>query len=242
MKFKNLLLTTILLFGAVLKSNAQADWNTAGNVGTPSDFMGTTNNSPLIFKINNVFSGNINTGLASFGYDSLKTNNNLGVAFGSYALSNANGSTENSAFGFSSLKNNTIGSFNTALGAYSMAGNVTGGNSVAIGYAALSGNTNGVGNIAIGFESMPGAGSGNISIGYRAFWNSTASGNIGVGAAVLANILAPSEFNVAFGAEAGLNLSTGNGNSYFGRSSGHGSPIIANNTGTGNSFFGYDSG
>jgi hypothetical protein len=95
------------------------DWCTNGNSVSGTDFIGTTNNQPLVFKTNNVQSGKI---------DNTYENAFLGCQAG---LSNTSGNkipawvmvrcilipsgSDNTAFGYQSLFSNTFGSSNVPL-------------------------------------------------------------------------------------------------------------------------------
>lgn len=123
-----------------------ATWNLGGNAGTTpgTDFIGTTDFKPLIFKTQNVESGRIDNlaGNVSLGQYSLNVNAsgaNL-VAIGHGAMiSNVSGSN-NTALGQSSLRNNVGGGYNTALGVFAL-GNTDSSNNIGIGYLAGFNNT-----------------------------------------------------------------------------------------------------
>ena len=88
-------------------------WNLTGNAGTTAgtNFLGSTDGQPLMFKVNNQKAGYIDYASpfnTSFGYQSLNS------SIYSY----------NSAFGYQALSNNTTGAYNTAVGFNSgLAGN-----------------------------------------------------------------------------------------------------------------------
>jgi hypothetical protein len=262
MKFKNLLLTTVLLFGVVLGSNAQT-WNTAGNVGTPTDFIGTTNNSPMVFRNNNVFSGAIWGGgifaSTSFGYDCMQFDHAGSTAFGVNALHSnlANVAGEpsggyNSAFGTYALASNTHGGANTAVGYQSMNANVLGQQNTALGYQSLLNNladqntaiglrtlysnTTGTANTAVGVNALKDGitGSGNVAVGNQALRANNGSYNIGIGAG---GVFTTGDYNVLIGNECAKVLNSGNRNSFVGFYSG-GDSVAS----TANSFFGPASG
>ena len=87
-------------------------WSLTGNAGTTSsNFIGTTDDKPLSFRVNNRWAGRIYTNGSVFIGDSSGVNNS--------ALKTA-------GFGRYSLYNNTTGSYNTGSGAYSLYGNTTG--------------------------------------------------------------------------------------------------------------------
>jgi trimeric autotransporter adhesin len=149
-------------------------WSTSGNAGTGNSisFIGTTDNAPLKFKVNNMAAGSINGldhniffGMFS-GFSSTMFNlQNSG--FGSFSLYSLTNGFNNSAFGAISMENTTTGSSNSAFGGHALYSNTTGGHNAGFGASALFQNT---------------IGSGNTSIGMNSLWhNSTGDGNIGIG-------------------------------------------------------------
>lgn len=90
-------------------------WLLNGNSGTdPStQFIGTTDDQPLLFRVKNQPSGIIDS-----------ANGNTALGFKAFA-SNAGGFS-NTATGFSALHSNTIGRANTANGASALYSNTTG--------------------------------------------------------------------------------------------------------------------
>ncbi len=142
-------------------------WSKTGNAGTTAgtNFIGTTDNNNLVFKVNNVVSGTIST-----------TGNTF---FGYYTMYNNISGTNNAAFGFQSMSNNTNGSDNTAIGTYSLMSNTLGGNNTSAGFQSLNGNTEGVNNSALGSQSLSSntIGSFNTAIGSHANVSSGALSN-----------------------------------------------------------------
>jgi hypothetical protein len=167
---------------------------TDGNLLTlpaTGDFVGTTDATPLNFRVDNIESGRIsaddnggtyfgfrageresltgpnpsprfNTG---FGNKAVWKNttgqNNTGVGQG--ALAESNGSN-NTAMGQGSLSNNTTGNNNTGYGALTLVGNQTGSGNTAIGEAADVTATNLTNATAIGFQATVNA-SNKVRIG-----------------------------------------------------------------------------
>lgn len=168
-------------------------WTTNGNAGTnPStNFIGTTDNTPLSIKVNNENSGLI---------DAAKQN----TAFGNKALSNNTGGIINSAFGKGALELNTSGYYNTAIGHDALKSN-NGAQNTAVGDAALYSNISGNVNIAVGMNALWGNkyGSENVAMGYGAA-ASLVQGydNIAFGAAALSNLKTGS-YNIGIGTFAG---------------------------------------
>lgn len=108
-------------------SGTGSGWSTSGNAGTDIsvNFIGTTDNMPLVFKVNNVKAGLI----------SIISNGNL--AFGMYSL----------VFPSASAAANTaIGT--TALGSFK-----NGNSNIALGYGGLRELINGRRNIGIGYQT-----------------------------------------------------------------------------------------
>ena len=130
-----------------------------GNAGTTnSNFLGTTDTVPLIFKANNRWAG----------FTGYQGKNN--VSFGYLALTNALGSgTGNAAFGAQALQWNSAGSGNIAIGTWALEWCTSGDFNVAVGTGAM-GNSQPVGNH-------------NVAIGQRALFNNSQSGNTAIGSA-----------------------------------------------------------
>ncbi|SFD54404.1 tail fiber domain-containing protein [Flavobacterium phragmitis] len=173
------------------------DWHILGNAGTdPSNnFIGTTDDQPLIFKINNQQSGALTSVFSG-----------ANTSFGHYSLQNpdvAGGGRNNSAFGAGALILNSTGANNTAMGVTALQNNSTGGNNTAIGMNSMSNNIAGSDNTAMGALALFGstAGSGNTTIGASAGYN--VSGN----------------YNTLIGLKSGLSITSGTNNTVIGGSS-----------------------
>ena len=114
-------------------SDLPAAWLLNGNAGTdPSiNFIGTTDEQPLIFKANNEKAGRIdyfsNTANTFYGYKSGNVNSGVG----------------NTGAGYNALLNNTTGSGNTAIGLSALGLNENGQNNTAIGQTAMPNNISG---------------------------------------------------------------------------------------------------
>jgi trimeric autotransporter adhesin len=164
--------------------SAAPAWQLSGNAGiTGANFIGTTNNQPLKFRVNNLLAGQLSTsnlglGLTalynnSTGYSNVaignhalykNTSNNNLVAVGDSALYNndTNGETgmllregkANTAVGGKALFTNTWGANNTALGFYTSYKNTTGSFNTAVGTNGMYNNTSGYHNTAIGSEAL----------------------------------------------------------------------------------------
>ncbi|MDR0230964.1 MAG: tail fiber domain-containing protein [Dysgonamonadaceae bacterium] len=189
--------TTAPTNGQVLKWNGTAwapaaddntitnAWLTTGNAGSSptTNFIGTTDNQALIFKVNNTYSGRLASAYTSFGYNALTTATGSGAtAFGVNALS-VNTGGGNSAFGSQSLAKNVGGQYNTAVGTSALSNHVTGNHNTAMGNGAMEKDSIGVSNTAIGSQALNSnkTGSNNTAIGYGALQVNTANGNTAVG-------------------------------------------------------------
>jgi len=170
--------------------NRGRNWSTSGNAGTnqATHFFGTTDVSPIVFKVNNVKSGIIDTITfnSAIGFRTLDsvTTGTHNAAFGYKALNSNKDGFQNTAVGSNALRKNTSGGYNTAVGMQALASNIDGTGNTAVGMQALISNSNGSGNTAIGNAGLflNTGGSNNIAIGSGAlFSNSTADNNISIG-------------------------------------------------------------
>ena len=206
-------------------------WGTAGNAGTTpgTNFIGTTSNVGLMFKVNSTQSGYIDIAQnnTSFGYHALdsSTTATRNTAFGESALTSLTTSAynntaighealytstqtlENTAVGYRALYKATasVSSFNTAIGS-SAALYITGEKNVAVGMGALSGNSFFLSNVT-----------NNIGVGYYALDNIyTGNYNIGVGSLCLHDLTTGS-YNISLGSTtSGTGLTTGSYNVLIG--------------------------
>ncbi len=188
---------------------AGSGWSLTGNTGTSaSNFIGTTDNNPLLFRVNNQWAGEMDSVTHSvyIGYGSgAKSQGAMdNTAIGHEALSANTTGNSNTANGESALRNNTTGNYNVAIGGEALSANTTGAYNIAIGFQALLNNISGNNNTAIGEEAMVGntSGPGNTAIGFRAlFGNSTGFNNTANGSeALFANTTGG--FNTATGYQA----------------------------------------
>jgi len=234
-------------------------WNLNGNAGTVdiTNFIGTTDNIPLNFRVNNLKAGRLDHLLFNtfFGIQSGNsivggTNNS---AIGAYSMASNTGGSNNNSLGYYALFTNVIGNFNTAIGNNALYSN-TASNNIAIGHNALDINSTGTPNIAIGVNALGAnsTGSNNLAIGLSSLLvNSTASSNLAIGSNTLdANTTGSSNLaigsnalganvassnNVAIGMDA-LLLSTGGSNVALGSTAGN-----TITTGTNNTLIGFNS-
>ena len=128
-------------------------------IGNSSNYIGTSSNVPVFFRVNNVLSGSTGS----------YTNRNVSLGFG--ALSNVTVSGgDNTAVGFQALFNNTTGTCNSAFGQVALYNNTTGHGNTALSYWSLHHNSTGSDNVGIGYYSLYSnvIGSVNTAIGYFA--------------------------------------------------------------------------
>lgn len=211
-----------------INTGSSSGWLLTGNAGTDTtiNFLGSTDNKPLQFKLNNIRSGYIGgatndgnvfwgyqSGLGNSGYSNVGLGNkalfsnptmsNL-VAIGDSALySNLNG-FRNTAIGSKALYANTTGSRNTATGYQTLYYNIGGSYNSAHGYFSLNSNTTGSFNTANGVSALFAntSGNNNVANGVNALtFNNTGSNNIANGYQSLYNNLTGNT-NIAIGAKA----------------------------------------
>ena len=212
------------------------DWTTSGNGGTfdGTNFIGTTDNIPLNFRVNNQKAGKIDP-------------SNYNTFFGYWAGRDNTTGTSNVANGFDAFRNNTTGYQNTAIGFQSLTFNTTGNYNTALGYSALVSNSTASMNTAIGVnalysQSFANGGtpweSDNLAIGYNALYynnpTSTLNGNsnTAVGNFALRNNTTGNN-NTANGYNSLYSNTTGNNNTAYGMYSLYSTTIGGFNTGVG---------
>jgi hypothetical protein len=149
-------------------------WSSLGNAGTSTltNFIGTTDNVALNFRVNNQKAGQIDpilfntffgrfagagtgTNNTAIGYSALGTNvsGSWNTGVGHNALSNNSSGTENSGLGLNVLSTNSTGYENSAIGARALTNNTTGYYNSAVGSLAGFNNTIGARNTAVGYNS-----------------------------------------------------------------------------------------
>jgi hypothetical protein len=198
----------LFLTATALFVTTHAQWSLTGNAGTnPAvNFLGTTDNKALRFRVNNTYAGEIDlTGKTAFG---------LGAGQGATG-------TLSVAIGYKALFTNPAYE-NTAIGSYAMYNNSTGGTNTAMGYSALYSNQSGQSNTAVGYASLlqTTSGSDNTAYGRDAMRTNTyGSNNVAVGSAALFYTTG-SQYNTAIGYAAGLNYNLGYNNTIIGANAG----------------------
>lgn len=166
-----------------------AGWSLTGNSGTVAgtNFIGTTDNVNLLFRVFNQPSGLIDNAsyLTFFGYQAgMNTTGIKNSAFGYNALLNNASGEGNTAVGTNALMSNTTAYRNTAIGTDALKNNTSGSYNVAVGKSSLEVNTTGFDNTATGVNALfaNSSGSSNTAIGREAlFSNTSGQYNTGVG-------------------------------------------------------------
>lgn len=174
-------------------------WSTVGNAGlnATSNFIGTTDATALVFKVNNTKSGMIDPerGNLFMGFRGAQISTGYNsVVLGSLAMQKASTSGNNVAIGFQSMFSNESGGHNVALGTGSLAANATGTSNVAVG--SLAGyKATGSGNVFLGFQSgYAEQGSNKLVIGNDVnrkalIYGDFATGKLGINTEDLSNTL-----------------------------------------------------
>ncbi len=218
-------------------------WSTTGNTGTnpANNFIGTTDNQPLSFRLNNSHAGkfdhikgNYYIGSGS-GYPNTTGQGN--IAIGNGTLKSSSDGSGSIAIGDSALYNhNELLGDAIAIGYKTLFSDISGRGNIAIGSGALNKNISGVYNIAIGANALLSNTSGNANIAIGGLnENSTASNNTAVGYNVM-DANTTGESNSAFGFQALANTTTGSGNTAVGSMAGYNLQYYVNNvTAIGNS-------
>lgn len=162
-------------------------WALTGNTGTSSgtNFLGTTDNQSLTFKVNNTekvrieVNGTISTlnngnsvfiGEGAGANDDQGNNRNVYIGRSSGASGTSNGN--NVGIGYNTLLNNTAFG-NTAIGMLALESATVGGNNTAVGGLALRRNLTGAFNTGIGYGSMFNntTGNDNTAVGRNSLFN-----------------------------------------------------------------------
>lgn len=167
-------------------AGTDGDWTLVGNAGTnpASNFVGTTDNNALVFRVNNRRAGylgnNTNTYLGYLAGEFSPPGISNNSAFGTLAFASGSGN-DNTAIGQSTMVSNT-GDANVALGNFALTSNTSGSFNMAIGSQSLRTNTSGIGNVAIGTSALyHTTGSNGTAIGYLAGFNKNGTGNVYIG-------------------------------------------------------------
>jgi len=224
---KNFILIFIAFFITVSANVFSQTWSLTGNAGTTnSNFVGTTDNRPLLLKVNNQWAGS--TGFTD----------NYNVSFGYSSLNPLNAGGNNTAFGAQALRANTSGVGNVAVGVWTLDYNTIGANNVAVGFGASSRQVNVASyNVAIGSMALQNnAKDGNTAVGFEAGLNNTNGENLtAVGFKTLWSNTTGVQ-NTAVGFNALINNTTGYNNTAIGAWT-----LVSNTTGEHNTTVGMKS-
>jgi hypothetical protein len=206
-------------------SSNSTGWSIGGNTGiiSATNFIGTTDNNALRFRVNNQWSGELNpsTSNTSLGLNAMPaTIGYQNTAIGTQSLYSNTSGFSNSAYGYQSLYSDTSGHSNTANGTQSLYFNRSGVMNTASGYQSLYFNTTGNSNTASGTFSL--------------YSNTTGSNNTGIGTSSL-NANTTGNDNTSIGASSLNQSATGNANTAIGVASLHYNTTGSNNTATGTS-------
>jgi hypothetical protein len=184
-----------LACAAAMQPLAAQDWHLLGNAGTNPNihFLGTTDNKPLKFRVNNKEAGALNptTKNTYFGPEAGMSNATGGTdntAVGSKAMMANTTGTSNAVFGFNALAGNTMGSSNNAFGNGALELSTSSNNNSAFGAWAMGNNTTGSGNTALGRQALGNnvSGADNTAVGYYALRSNVAgSGAVAIGAGAM---------------------------------------------------------
>jgi hypothetical protein len=203
-------------------------WKKTGNsnIDPTTQFIGTTDDNALQFKVNNEKAGIIET--SDITTNTVKNGN---TAFGYQSLNSNTTGEYNVANGHQSLNSNTTGKFNIAIGGNALYNNTDGNNNVANGDESLFSNTTGHDNVANGSQSLYSntVGNYNVAVGNNSLYsNTTANYNIATGEQSLYfNTIGNN--NIASGFRSLYNNTIGNSNTAIGNESGKNLPSGVNN-------------
>lgn len=214
-------------------------WSLTGNSAAASNFIGTINNQPLQFRVNNVSAGEIHptSGNVFLGLAAGQTNaaGQANTAIGDHSLFANTDGNFNSSVGNYALSANTTGFNNTAIGTYALTNTTTGSHNTAVGRNALFANTTGDFNTATGEGALlNNIGFNNTANGYQTLLNNiNGTNNTAVGSNALKDNTSGS-YNVAVGNGALLYNTTADENTAIG------SYALFTNKGSSNTAIGAD--
>lgn len=175
-------------------ANTSVGWSLSGNTGIDptNNFIGTTDDQPLKFKIFNVPFGELNESTRSVFFGEQAGLNNAGIdniGIGNQALMDNTAGFNNIGLGSNVLLNNT-GAYNIGIGSFSLRDNTTGNRNIGMGHLALRDNLTGSDNIGLGNNTLQNntIGNDNIGMGNQALTANTAGfNNIGMGNSALSS-------------------------------------------------------
>lgn len=153
-------------------SEAAAGWSLDGNDAGSDDFIGTTNDQALRFKVDDMEFGFLYNNNVALGRLTLRYNTTgiVNTAVGTDVLANNTTGSANSGFGRGALQNSTTGGDNTAIGSIALYDNIDGHSNTALGLQSLRYNTAGTYNTGIGATTLSSnvTGHRNTALGYGA--------------------------------------------------------------------------
>jgi len=217
-------------------TTGQTGWSLTGNTTTidGTNFLGTTDDVPLNFRIHNTKAGRISKTQTFYGYQAGNVNtSNNNVALGTQALLNATNSNS-TAVGYRALYTSVTGNQNTAVG-YEALHNGTNNDNTALGFRALRNTTTGNSNTALGKDAMLNTTTGNenVAIGKDVMlFNTTGYENVAIGREAM-RVNTTGGQNTAVGKNALASNTTSIQNTAVGKNA-----MIANTTGEKNTGIG----
>lgn len=190
-------LSLVLAFLFIGSLNGYSQATTASNAVSATDYLGTSNTFPILFKVNNIQVGKISTSFVNLGQDSKSGTNSISIGTGTGQYSTSGNSVYLGAFaGQGTLTTANTGNFNTCVGYFSgnkistgvynvFLGNLTGINNTTGNYNTFIGersgytNDTGTNNVFLGRQSgFLNTGSSNVFLGYQAGYNETGSNKL----------------------------------------------------------------
>ncbi len=240
-------LTWTNVSGGTGGSGSTNDWALLGNAGTLSgtNFVGTTDQVGLDFRVNNVKAGTLSfgAGQTTFGYAAGLVNSAVTTtAIGYSALSQITTASNNTAVGYAVLSSNLVGTGNSGLGTNALAASI-GSSNTAVGYnAGLLGTYTSC--VMIGTNigshiSVGGGGSSSVAIGASVCNGAVGSNVVAIGASALGFFGGGSgSNNVAIGSQAMYSYGVGTDNVAMGYQSMYKGTAGSNNISIGAYAFG----
>lgn len=209
-------------------NNNNNNWNLTGNLGADdtTNFIGTLDNTPLNFRVNNSNVGKFNSSLNNY-------------AIGLNTLTQTNPGTQSIAIGTGAGRFQQTGTFgNIYMGHLAGENNATGLRNTFIGFSAARNNTSASNCTIIGFNAGASSnGSSNTFLGFASGFANTTSGlNTFIGASS-GQSNTTGDINTYIGALSGSSNITGQNNTFLGHQSG-----VNNVSGNDNLFLGQLSG
>ncbi|WDF46036.1 tail fiber domain-containing protein [Chryseobacterium sp. KACC 21268] len=237
--------------------SSKTTWLLSGNGSTVDgiNYIGTSDDVPLSFRINSQKAGRLSSTETFYGYKAGNSNvGNFNTAIGESSLFSNSTGNHIVAIGSNSMHSNLTGTENTAVGANAMHDNTTASANTAIGYEALYSNTKSGENVAVGYQALKSnQKDSNTGVGYQSlFSNTNGDSNTGIGKESLRNSTTGNA-NTGLGREALRMNTSGNNNSGFGTNSLRNNTIgndntaggyislFSNEVGSGNSAYGINS-